>query len=435
MISLGDNHVRYTLIYRLWVIFAGGVSVICVPFWFSAVEQGYFYTFSSLIAAQVLFELGTGFVVTQLTAHEKSRGGDIGVARESTSWERIALILDFSDRWFRRVACFFLIVIGGLGLLFFRLHGTLLTGKWFGPWVILVVASAGCLWLVPRFAILEGLGEIGEVARLRLQQSVVGSVAMWALLFLGTGLWALPVVPGAAVVFGVVWLRRHHVMVALRLRLAKGVAATLDVRREVMPLQWRIALSWASGYLIFQAITPIAFAKLGTVAAGQIGLGLAIFNGVQSVGMSWMYTKTPRYAELVARNQRRELNALFAASLRWTVLVVGLGVAVVVLGAAVLDWTEPRLAARLPSAAAMACLGAASLVNSIIFSLALYMRSHKEEPMLVSSVVGGLITFTAVYMAVPYGLLPTTLAYTLVTACIGLPWAWLLFRPYYSRPM
>ena len=427
-------HVRYTLLYRVWVIFAGAVAVIGVPFWFNAVEQGYFYTFSSLVAAQVLFELGTGFVITQLTAHEKSCPGFDDNSPAPGNLDRIALILRFSDRWFRRAAMLYLLIVGSLGAAFFVLTGVLPLRQWIGPWLALTLASAGSLRLVPKLALLEGMGEIGEVARLRLAQSAVGNLLMWSLLFSGAGLWALSVVPATASLFGHVWFDRHALVQDLRLRLEKGVAAVFDWRTEVLPLQWRIALSWASGYLIFQAITPIAFAKLGTVAAGQIGLALAIFSGVQSVGMSWMYTKMPRYAELVARNERKTLNTLFATSLRWTVSLIALGVLAVVLGAALLERVEPRFAIRLPTSGAMACLGAASLANGVIFSLALYMRSHKEEPMLVSSVACGFITLFAVYFAAPHGLLPTTLAYTLVTVCIGLPWAWLLFRPYYLRP-
>jgi hypothetical protein len=111
----GDFHIRFTLLYRLWVICAGAVAVLGVPFWFTAVEQGYFYTFSSLIAAQVMFELGTTFVVTQLTAHEKSRLHEEDAGNSGEPWDRVALVLGFSDRWFGRAALLFLVAIGGFG--------------------------------------------------------------------------------------------------------------------------------------------------------------------------------------------------------------------------------------------------------------------------------------------------------------------------------
>lgn len=427
-----DSGVRFTLLYRIWVICAGAVIVICVPLWFTASEQGYYYTFSSLVAAQILFELGSTFVVTQLTAHEKARLIE-GAGTEINPLDRLALILQFSDRWFVVAAVSYCAIIGGAGLFFFAVHGPLDFIQWGWPWLLMVCASAAVLRQAARLALLEGAGEIAAVARLRLYQGVIGNVAMWALLFAGGKLWALTVVPATAALFSFVWLRRHSLIRDLKERLANGVACTLDWRTEVFPLQWRIALSWASGYLIFQAITPIAFARLGAVAAGQIGLALAIFNGVQSVGMSWMYTQTPRYAELVARNQREALNELFVASIKLSVLVVGAGIASVLAGVWALGWLGLDLAQRVPPIEVMACFGLSSLVNSVVFSLALYMRSHKEEPMLVSSVVGGLIVLVGVYVAASYSLLATALTYLLITAGIGLPWAWLLFVPYYSR--
>ena len=89
-------HISFTLLYRIWLIVAGGVSIMGIPFWFNGVEQGYFYTFSSLIAAQVLFELGTAFVITQLTAHEMGRAKDC----EEFANRRVAEILMFSNTWF-----------------------------------------------------------------------------------------------------------------------------------------------------------------------------------------------------------------------------------------------------------------------------------------------------------------------------------------------
>ena len=91
-----DFNSAYLIIFRVWLIFAGIVSVIFVPIWFDAVEQGYFYTFTSLIAAQVLFELGFGFVITQFAAHEMI-GVKAGFAHHHS---RVAHLLRFTNTWF-----------------------------------------------------------------------------------------------------------------------------------------------------------------------------------------------------------------------------------------------------------------------------------------------------------------------------------------------
>jgi len=345
--------------------------------------------------------------------------------------DRVALILQFSDRWFLHAALLFVIVVGGAGWGFFSHNGTLAWPDWAGAWGLLVVASALNLRLAPQLAMLEGSGEVGGVARLRLVQSIFGNVAMWALLFCGMKLWSLALLPTITALFTYTWLRQHSFIRELNVRRANGISCLMDWRKEIFPLQWRIALSWASGYLIFQAITPIAFAKLGTVAAGQIGLAFAIFNGVQSLGMSWMYTRIPRFAELVARNDRKSLNAAFISSLKRTLGAVSVGTGLVVIGVGVLIALKSGLVSRIPDVLSMICFGVTTIVNCVIFSMALYMRSHKEEPMLLSSMVGGVLVLIGVYFGASYSVFVTALIYMLINVCVGLPWAWLLFRRYY----
>lgn len=52
-----DRHVRYSLIFRVWSIFAGGILIVSIPFIFDSEEQGYYFTFASLIALQVFLNL------------------------------------------------------------------------------------------------------------------------------------------------------------------------------------------------------------------------------------------------------------------------------------------------------------------------------------------------------------------------------------------
>lgn len=422
-----DFHVRFTLLYRVWLIVAGGVSVLGIPFWFNGVEQGYFYTFSSLIAAQVLFELGTAFVITQLTAHEMGRAKE----GEEPANQRIAEILAFSNTWFLYAALLFVLLIGLSGAVFFWQTGHLEPSEWLIPWLLLVVVNAFNVRQMSQLSLLEGAGQFGQVARLRFAQSMAGNLIMWALLFLGAKLWALPVLPIVMVLMTTVWLKKHPFIQSLYETLAKGAPKSIQWKKDILPMQWRIALSWASGYFIFQALTPIVFAKLGPITAGQIGLGLAIFNGVQSVGMSWMYTKTARYAELVVSGERDLLNVTFLHALKRSVSMVALGVVSVWIAFAAMDAWGVSMLSRLPDLEVLVCLGLVTLINSVIFSVALYMRSHKEEPMLVASIVGGVLTLAGVYVGASYSAFAVALIYLLATLLVGLPWSLILFRSYY----
>ncbi len=422
-----DFHVRFTLLYRVWLIVAGGVSVVGIPFWFNGVEQGYFYTFSSLIAAQVLFELGTTFVITQLTAHEMGRGGQEPVN------QRVAEILAFSNTWFFYAALLFVLLIGVSGVVFFWQTGHLEPSEWLIPWLLLVVVNAFIVRQMSQLSLLEGAGQFGQVARLRFAQSLAGNLIMWALLFSGAKLWALPVLPIVMVLMTAFWLKKHPFIQSLHVALDRGVLKSIQWKKDILPMQWRIALSWASGYFIFQALIPIVFAKLGPVTAGQIGLGLAVFNGVQSVGMSWMYTKSARYAELVVSGERVILNETFLSALKRSVSMVALGVMSVWVAFAVMDVWGLNILYRLPNLDVLVCLGLVTLINSVIFSVALYLRSHKEEPMLLASIVGGVLTLAGVYVGANYSAFAVAFIYMLATLCVGLPWSLILFRSYYGR--
>ena len=44
---------------------------------------------------------------------------------------------------------------------------------------------------------------------------------------------------------------------------------TISYMKEIFPNQWKIALSWVSGYFIFHFFNPVLFAE-GPVVAGQM---------------------------------------------------------------------------------------------------------------------------------------------------------------------
>ncbi|MFK2504393.1 hypothetical protein ACIXPB_19920, partial [Bacteroides fragilis] len=89
----------------------------------------------------------------------------------------------------------------------------------------------------------------------------------------------------------------------------------MDYKTEIFPYQWKIALSWISGYFIFQLFNPVLFATEGAVIAGQMGMTLAALNGIQSLSLSWMTTKIPLYSGLIAQKQYRQLDIIFNRTL------------------------------------------------------------------------------------------------------------------------
>src|ERR1700712_5391903 len=71
--SLGlDRAVVFTILARGWSSLAGIATLLLIARFLSSAEQGYYYTFGSLVALQMLFELGFSFVILQMASHESA---------------------------------------------------------------------------------------------------------------------------------------------------------------------------------------------------------------------------------------------------------------------------------------------------------------------------------------------------------------------------
>lgn len=432
-----DFHVGLTLLLRSWGIVAGAAMVFAIPLTLNPQQQGYYFTFSSLLGLQIFFELGLNQVVIQMVSHEMaslSWGKTGTLAGDSVHIDRIKSIVSILRRWYAWAAVLFLLVTVTAGVILFERAGPLPKQEWVGPWSLLVVVAAINLYYSPMLAVVEGCGNVGQVARLRFVQSAVGYGLTWLALFAGAGLWAIPLIAGTAGLCTFAWLRADsHLIRTFDSTERIAPERSVNWRREVLPFQWRIALSWMSGYLLFQLFTPLAFVNLGPVVAGQIGITLAIFAAVQAVGISWINARLPTLTALATRGERQPLNAAFDAVLTRALTVTSLGSAAVVLGAFVISASGVAQLSRLADLPTLVCMALTTATNTAIYGAASYMRAHREEPMLPVSLTTGALTLVAVYFASQHSALATMLAQAVVTLGISLPWTLVLFRRYRLR--
>jgi hypothetical protein len=434
-----DFHIFATLLMRMWTVVAGGVMIIGIPHWFSQLEQGYYFTFYSLLGLQVFFELGFNYVVIQQVGHEivhLRQQGDGTFAGDAFYLDRLTSLIELLRRWYLRIAILFFIVVGAAGAVFFQVTGSPDVQGWLSGWVLLVMFSAANLYLSPFLAVAEGAGKVGQVARLRLYQSIVGYGGLWLLLTAGAGLWAVPIVSGAACVGTAYWLNRHGVFLRqLARREVTDHSNRVDWRREILPFQWRIAVSWISGYLIFQLFNPMLFALQGPVQAGRAGMALTIFSTILSVAMSWLTAKTPVIAGHLAKGEQTEALRLFAGLVWRSAIFNFLGCAAVVTGVWILSWLHYPLASRIADIPSLLCLLVVNVANHAIFSMATFMRAHKKEPLMWSSVVVGACCVAAVYIGGHFSIFTTLGAYAAVTVIVGLPWCVAIFRSFVPAGM
>jgi len=432
-----DFDVLLTLLFRSWTIFAGGATALLVPTFLSPSQQGYYYTFSAVLATQVFFELGLNHVLVQLTSHAAAHLRRVSETRfeGDVRWRyAIASLLTLSSKWNSVMASIFFVALLFGGVWLFSDKGSLPTSQWMTTWVVLIGATAVNLAFSARLAICEGLGEVGHIARLRLRQSIAGYSLLWLLLAYGAGLWATAAVPIVNAIGTVWWLSRRRLTKSLDLQEPSPASDwSYSYRGDVFPLQWRIALSWVSGFFIFNFLTPIIFVHQGEVAAGRIGLGLTIFTAISTIGYSWISAATPSLSAHIARKERAKLNSLFKRQ-----ATRGIGATLLCAGGFLVavqfsGHLVPKLLERLPPMPVLLLLFVTTVVNTVVFSMAAYMRAHKEEPMLAPSMVSALLIGAGAIVMAQYGLIAVVSTYVVVNVTVTLPWCVLLFVRYQRR--
>ena len=427
-----DRAIAFTVLARGWSTVAGLLNVLLIAHFLSPAEQGYYYTFASLVALQVVFELGFSFVILQLAAHERAHleiRRDGTITGDATAHSRLASVFQKAVRWYAVGALLMGAIVLPAGIHFFSAHrqpGTKVA--WLLPWTLAVLASIFTFQMDPIFSFLEGCGRIAEVARMRLGQAVAGSLMAWTAFCLHHGLFApAMVICGQALAGGFFLVRERGLLLPL-LRHETG-GDTVSWRGEIWPFQWRIAISWLCGYFIFQLFNPVLFADRGAVEAGRMGMSLSVASALSTVAIAWINTKASPFGTLIARREFEKLDGLFFRTLWQSIALLAVGAGALLAGLRVVSTYSPHLASRVLPLPVLAILLATVLCNHVVFSEAIYLRAHKREPFLPLSVAVGISTAcSTVLLGKWWGAQGVTIGYFCTSGLLGLFYGTLIFK-------
>ncbi len=425
-----DRAIFYTVLSRGWTAIAGPVSLLFVARFMSPEEQGFYYTFASVLGLQVFFDLGLSYVIMQSVSHEKARlewaDGDTRLRGDARTEGRLASYFRLSLKWYAAIALFAALLLAFAGLWFFgRYQPAGMAITWELPWLLLVGATALNLFITPFLGVLEGCGKVAEVAALRAWQGVAGSLLFWVAMALNLRLFAAPLLSFVSVAIGAGWIiagRRAFFMNLLRTPVP--AASAVHWRSEVFPFQWRISLSWLSGYFIFQLANPVLFRYHGAIEAGRMGMTMRIVDSITALAFAWVSTKSAPFGTLIAKKDYCALDASFRGAALQSVAVAAAGSIAFAALYGLMRGADISLAERLVEPLAMYCLLANGIINCVIFALAVYLRAHKQEPFLLNSLVGAIMVPCILYfLGRPYGSVGVAVGLLLGGLFVGLPFA------------
>ena len=372
-------------------------------------------------------------MILQLASHERAElsiSSDYEIRGAPIAHARLASVIQKSVRWYSVAAVLMAGTLLPAGFYFFSTHQHAgQTVSWQLPWCFAALMAALNFQIDPFLSFLEGCGYVPEVARLRFMQSATGSLLAWIVLIKHHGLFAPSMMLLGMAAASLVWLTGKR---KLLLGLLRHRVGTHRIRwnQEVWPFQWRIAVSWLSGYFLFWIFNPVLFAFRGPVEAGKMGMSLSLANAIQAIAVSWVSTKSAPFGTLIARKEYRRLDETFFQALRQSFAVSLAGALIAWLGCIYLNSRHFSFAQRLLDPLSLGILLLYMIVNVIISSEAYYLRAHKHEVFFVNSLVGAVaVTVCTFIFGRRYGATGIVVS-TCLLNWVGVVWATYKFRKY-----
>lgn len=425
-----DEAVAFSLLGRGWYALSGIVTLVLLTRTLSGAEQGIYFTFTDVLGLQVFFELGLAHVLNQFASHERAglEWTATGMLEgDPVSKTRLASLLRLVVRWYGVTTLLLVLLLLPGGMIYFtRYAAHHATVAWQLPWLWIVLVTASSFAISPLLALLEGCGLIVPLVRLQFILGMIGSLLFWVTLLCHWGLYTAPVTNTVTFLGGFCWLwltkRRFFADLWASRPAKEGVGiGGIGWKQEVWPLQWKTGLSWLSGYFIFRLFTPLLLALHGPVAAGRMGLSLTVATALSGVALAWVATKSATFGTLIARREFEEVDRRFFPSLWQSLLVLSVSALLVWLGTWALFASGNPLRLRMLEPLPMGLLLAAVVVMHIVLCESIYLRAHKQEPLLVMSLVwGGLILLSSLTLGRIFGATGMMLGYFVINLTVGL---------------
>lgn len=383
-----DKDLRASMLNSFWRVISGPLLLLAIPYFLTPIEQGYWYTFTGLAALSIFADLGFTGIVLQFTAHEfaylKFKGERILVGDACHLW-RLASFFRFIIKWLIKVVLivFPLIMIGGSYFIAGR-HDDI---YWRAAWYLYSSASAVAFCDSVFLSFFEGCNSVSLLQSIRFRISVCMTCINIILLAAGFNLFALAIAQSVNAVLGAVYIY-YYFRSTIKQLWAVSKESCYDWWPEFSSLIWRYAISWSSGYFIFQLFTPLAFYFHGAVFSGKVGIGIAMWTAGAGIASTWITAILPKMNMLISREKWNELDQIFHKNFMRAMLTMISGGAFYFLLYFMLS-NKILFFQRVLDPINMGILYISWIFQTCINSLAAYLRAHKKEPLMLLSAFGG----------------------------------------------
>lgn len=430
-----DKAIAYTSGSRIVQGLTGVASVFFITTFLTGVEQGFYYTFGSILALQVFFELGLTGIMTQYVAHEASHlylNTEKEYEGEEKYRSRLASLLHFCVKWYGILAILIFVFLLFAGYFYFNQYGDNQgeSVEWRGAWLLICVATSLNFLYSPLTSILNGLNFVRDTSKIGFWQQIFVPACTWIGLATGFKLYVTGIGYLINAIIWIIYVYRHGLYKILLHLWRVQIVERVSYLKEIFPYQWRIALSWVSGYFIFQLFNPVLFATEGAVVAGQMGMTMHALNALMALTQSWINTKVPVLSSLIAQRNYLSLDKLFYTTMKKMLSIGTFLMLAFILVVYCIQNIEmfTRFGERFLPIIPLILMCWSCWTMFPVNCWATYLRCHKKEPLLLSSVVVAILCcISTICGGQLYGLYGIVVGFSLLRF-VSLTWIYSIFK-------
>lgn len=419
-------------INQLWRLLASPLTMVLIAHFLSEETQGYWYSFISICAMSVFADLGFTAILSQFAAHEikslriENNKFKISNAGEELALKKLGSLFKFSRKWIFLTVVIAYPIIYLIGMFLYISKNSSI--EWQIPWLIFIIFSAISFYFGSLLSFVEGCNQVARVQMIRFTTGTINSVFIIVALILHFNLFALSL--GTAFTSLVLLFLIISKYGAL-FRQLKDVSKdfTYDWRSSIFKLLWKYAITFTSGYLVFQIYTPLAFSRFGAEFAGKIGMTMNMMMAGFTISNIWLSSTSPKLNALTADRDWTNLDILFKQRFISGLLVLITGLTCFIVADVLLKDKLQFFQRVLPILPLTIIVFAWSL-QYVINGMAMYMRLHKEEPIVGIAIFAAVLNGSLTLFFVNYADQDWMFLGFLSTQIIGLPLVWRKFNYY-----
>lgn len=419
-----DRDILWSIYNKFWSAAKGPISVIFILQFLLPEDQGLWYTFISLGALKVFAELGFTNIITQFVSHEFAnvQEGENQIIGGEDSVNRFFSLINYSLKLYLIIVPIAILIMVIVGFFYFGTENrnTLLA------WSVFSVIGGLTLILSLFQAIYKGLDKVKIIQKNLLIGSIMMAIGNWSFLYFEFKVWALIV----GNTLGLLAMLFHIYKIAPFFW--KQVIEYKPIKKiswggEILKLQWKYAISWISGYFIFNLIVPVLYKYEDPIIAGKYGITYTVLITIVGISQAWIVTKIPKFNIMLASGKKSELKQFFYKSFLQSVGIQLVLSTFVVLTFYVFFKFE-FYNERFLSLSYIILLLLIQIPIQIINFLAIYLRAFKEEPYVIYSICNALLIAFSLYFILPnYGFSVLIYSMTILYWFVMLPYGVYIF--------